>query len=367
MAVTNPDSLLDKNGLAYYHSKVKQEIKDAFKATINITQSANQTIDCFLDYPSYDLMRLIREHGSNDWWVGEQIGLNDYNWRNGNPENQEPLTESFELKNCYRIVFRVKPDPGYKTGTLVVDGGFIDYRYDQQSIDQNNADEAYCVWCPGDVINVSATPATVKPTRTITLHANPPYVDDFVYEGESNGTYCYNNTTWTGENIYFNKSNDVTVTAYDGDQLRFQRVGNSYYNQTLTKSDSSALSYSGSGSNRYYYYNVNGSNETITLNLIHLGRTVGFYLHPSSSAGSFITGVNFVVNYSYVDSNTGQTITDTQTVTNGRVQFNLPWASTGTYTVTLPSGYQLSGNSSPSLTGQLSDDNSDYHFFVTQS
>lgn len=362
MAVTNPDSLLDKNGLAYYHSKVKDMIRDATKVNVNVIQSEHQRIGYSIESNNYGLQP-VTEVQSGEIYYNSNWG----EWVEGYIENG-----SFVNGSNVKILFA--PEDGYSCGNLVLnlDGRALiedeDYEVNHQyQAGKYNYYEVYIFVAYGGFLTISATPATVKPTRTITLHANPPYVDDFVYEGESNGTYCYNNTTWTGENIYFNKSNDVTVTAYDGDQLRFQRVGNSYYNQTLTKSDSSALSYSGSGSNRYYYYNVNGSNETITLNLIHSGRTVGFYLHPSSSAGSFITGVNFVVNYSYVDSNTGQTITDTQTVTNGKVQFNLPYASTGTYTVTLPSGYQLSGNSSPSLTGQLSDNNSDYHFFVTQS
>ena len=239
MAITNPDSLLDKNGLAYYHSKVKQTISDASKVTVNITQSAHQTIDCYMDYPSYNWKRLIREHGSNDWSVVEKIGLDDYNWQHGNPENQVPLTESFDLKDGQVIVFRVKPDSGYKTGTLVVEGGVIEYRDGQDLIDYNNADRVQVVWCPGDVINVSATPAIEKRNITITAGSDsrdydgtPLTNNQFFMSGNLFSGDYLSNVVVTGSQTEVGSSPNV-ITSFkiirDGEPIVVSR----YYNVTL--------------------------------------------------------------------------------------------------------------------------------------
>lgn len=156
MAITNPDSLLDKNGLAYYHSKVKQQITASREATVNVTQSEHQRIGYSIDPSTY--VKSVAE---------VQRGPIAYNsnweeWIEGYIENG-----SFVDGSNVRIYFA--PEDGYSCGNLVLnlDGiALIEGEdYEVNHWYQAGKYNYYVVdifVAYGGVLTISATPATVS-------------------------------------------------------------------------------------------------------------------------------------------------------------------------------------------------------------
>lgn len=152
MAVTNPYSLLDKNGLAYYHSKVKQEINRAASVAVNVTQSENQTIY---------LRSTGNLHGGQSSYLYTEDG---YGGDSSNYPSGETYYEAFGFE------IRIAGDSGYDVGEIVVSGdGVVPNSFVKGT---NNVYSVYVF--RGGTLNISATPAKLTAEHDITFNYNIP-------------------------------------------------------------------------------------------------------------------------------------------------------------------------------------------------
>ena len=153
MPLANSNTLLDLNGLAYYHSKIKDMIKDAMGIKVNVTQSNGQTLS-YRVYGGHDT-----EFYPDNLTVDDEI---EDNW------GFYPLSDSF--REYISIAIELTPDEGFNAGSFIlnIDGGEPLQEIEYGSGESGDYTVEYYsnsfhtgLHIPrGSTLNISATPAS---------------------------------------------------------------------------------------------------------------------------------------------------------------------------------------------------------------
>lgn len=129
------DKYLSKEGLQYYHSKITHRLDSA--VTVNVTQPAHQTITYTVSSPY-------------DWYMYTTDGIPSWD------DSNLPSTGA-TFRIAIPINLSISADSGYNHGTWVITGDVVERP--EESYWQSNFEALVFL---GEVLNVSATPATPK-------------------------------------------------------------------------------------------------------------------------------------------------------------------------------------------------------------